>query len=78
MSISDQLREKNAASGKSLKAIERESGVPQPMMTRFVNGFDIRLMTADKLAEYFGLELQPRKKKRRKPKKKKAAPKRRR
>jgi plasmid maintenance system antidote protein VapI len=59
MAISDDLRDAIRASGKSLTAIAKESGVPQPMLTRFMNGQDLRLATADKLAKYFGLSLSP-------------------
>ena len=56
MPIADQLREAIRASGKPVAAIARESGVPQPMLSRFVNGYDLRVATADRLAAYFGLE----------------------
>lgn len=59
MAISDDLRDAIRASGKSLTAIAKESGIPQPMLTRFVNGQDLRLATADKLAAHFKLALRP-------------------
>jgi plasmid maintenance system antidote protein VapI len=59
MAISEQLREAIRASGLSANALARGCGVPQPMLTRFINGLDVRLATADKLAAYFGLELRP-------------------
>lgn len=60
--LSDQLRQMIADSGKSVNAIARESGIPQPMLARFTAGWDMRLATAEKLAAYFGLELAPKKK----------------
>jgi plasmid maintenance system antidote protein VapI len=59
MTISDDLRDAIRDSGKSVTALAKECGVPQPMLTRFVNGKDVRLETANKLAAYFGLTLQP-------------------
>jgi len=32
--------------------------MPQPTITRFVNGTDLRVSNADTLAAYFGLSLQ--------------------
>lgn len=57
MSLAEQLRKKIRESGLSANALARESGVPQPMITNFLNGSDIRLETANKLATYFGLRL---------------------
>jgi transcriptional regulator with XRE-family HTH domain len=64
MSISAQLRETIEKSGLSLRQIARETGVTQPALSHFMSGDpdrnDIRLVrTADKLAEFFGLELTP-------------------
>ena len=59
MTISDDLRHAIRNSGKSVTAIAKESGVPQPMLTRFMNGQDLRLATVDKLAAQLGLTLQP-------------------
>ncbi len=58
-SLAEQLREQIRLSEMSANALARESGVPQPMITNFLNGKDIRLETANKLAAYFGLSLQP-------------------
>jgi plasmid maintenance system antidote protein VapI len=63
--ISEQLREAIRESEKSVTAIAADSQIPQPMLTRFVNGKDIRLQTADRLAEYFGVELTARSRPRR-------------
>jgi predicted transcriptional regulator len=57
VSIADQLRSTIANSGKSLNSIAKESGVPQPMLYNFSQGKDIRLETAAKIADYFGLKL---------------------
>ena len=35
--------------------LSRRSHVPQPMITRFANGKDIRLATADRLAAVLGI-----------------------
>lgn len=60
MSISDQLREAVRACG-SVYAVARDSGVNQSSLNRFMNGErDLRLTAVDKLANYFGLELRPR------------------
>lgn len=58
MAPSDKLRQAIRDSGKSANALAREIGIPQPTITTFLNGSDIRLKTADKLAAYFGLDLQ--------------------
>jgi plasmid maintenance system antidote protein VapI len=59
MSLADVLRKAIENSGKPLTGLARECGVPQPMLTRFMAGYDIRLATAEKLADYFGLKLCP-------------------
>ncbi len=63
MPLQDQLRDAVKASGKTLNAVACESGVPQPMLFNFMRGKDIRLKTAAKLAEYFGMRLTVPKKK---------------
>jgi plasmid maintenance system antidote protein VapI len=46
----------------SFKALERESGVKRQSMMKFVDGEQsLRLDVADRLAEYFGLEIVKRK-----------------
>lgn len=58
MTISDQLRAAIEAHG--LYATARDSGIAYAMLHRFFTGErDLRLQTADRLAEFFGLELQP-------------------
>jgi plasmid maintenance system antidote protein VapI len=55
------LREMIRASGETVTAISRETGIAQPVLHRFVTGErDLTLRTADKLIGYFGLELRPR------------------
>lgn len=60
MTNSEILRRAIERSGLPVAVIAAEAGLPQPTLSRFVNGKDLRLATADKLAAYFGLELQPR------------------
>lgn len=59
MTISDQIRKAISESQKPLHVLAAESGVSSSMLWRFMNGKDIRLETADRLAEFFGLELAP-------------------
>ncbi len=55
-----QLQAAIAATGQSLYSIAQASGVPAPVLQRFVNGQrGITLETAGKLAEYLGLALLP-------------------
>ncbi len=58
MSLSKQLRAAVKAA-ESVNSVAVAAGVPQPMLCRFAKGNGISLATADRLAEYFGLELQP-------------------
>jgi len=56
MALSDTLRDKVTASGTSQNQIARESGVNQASLNLFMNGHrDLRLQTATRLADYFGL-----------------------
>jgi plasmid maintenance system antidote protein VapI len=56
--MAETLRTLIAASGKSTTAIARESGIPQPVLHRFIAGErTITIDTADKLLAYFHLEL---------------------
>ena len=57
MTFADQLRAAVQKSEDSLASIGRQSGIPQPMLTKFMQGGDIRLATAEKLARHFGLDL---------------------
>jgi plasmid maintenance system antidote protein VapI len=57
------LRRAIAESGMSFKSLERETGVTRQSIMKFVRGKQsLRLDMADKLADFFGLELRPRKK----------------
>lgn len=57
MSISDQLRQAISESGKSANVLAKETGVPQPTITRFLNGAEMRTGSIDKLSAYLGLTL---------------------
>ncbi len=58
--LASQLRAAIAATGQSLYAVARGSGVAPPVLQRFVNGErGITLDTAGKLATYLGLALLP-------------------
>lgn len=67
MSLSDQIKTAIRESGKSLGQISRDTGVSDSVLSRFVNDDpeqhrDIQLeVTADKLAEYFGLDVRKKK-----------------
>jgi hypothetical protein len=57
-SLSDQLRAAILQSGQSVQRIQHAAGVRTDALTRFLAGEqDLLLVTADKLAHYFGLEL---------------------
>lgn len=56
--ITEALRRAIEESGMSIKALERETGVSRQSMMHFMRGTrTLRLDIADKLANYFGLEL---------------------
>jgi hypothetical protein len=58
--LARQLQAAVTATGQSLYAIAQASGVPAPVLQRFINGErGITLETAGKLAEYLGLALLP-------------------
>jgi plasmid maintenance system antidote protein VapI len=58
--LTEQLKQAVAATGKSVTAVARESGVPQPVLHRFVTGErGLLLDTADRLCAYLGLHLHP-------------------
>jgi ribosome-binding protein aMBF1 (putative translation factor) len=57
-SFSETLKQAIRASGKSELQIANEAGVSQIVLTQFLSGErDIRMATADKLAEVLGLKL---------------------
>ena len=54
MSLSDDLKNAVQERGKSINSIAKAAGVPQPVLSRSINGErDIRLETASKLADVF-------------------------
>jgi predicted transcriptional regulator len=56
--VTDQLKQTIADSGLSVYKLAKESGVPQPVLHRFMAGEqDLKLATVDKLAGYLGLRL---------------------
>jgi hypothetical protein len=58
MSLSEQLRKAILSSKKTRYAIAVGSGIDHAVLRRFVKGErDIKLKTAESLAEYLGLEL---------------------
>ena len=59
MTLTDQLKEVIRDYG-TVYRVAKDSGVPQPVVQRFVTDQrGISLATADRLAEFFGLELRP-------------------
>jgi hypothetical protein len=58
--IREALLKQVRGSRKTLYRISRDTGINHTALTRFVTGDrpDIRISTADKLADYFGLSLQ--------------------
>ncbi|MEQ8788888.1 MAG: helix-turn-helix transcriptional regulator [Pirellulaceae bacterium] len=62
--IADALRKGIKATGETLYRVAEDSGVDYAVLHRFVNdGTNIAVSNAEKLAEYLGLELQPRRRK---------------
>jgi plasmid maintenance system antidote protein VapI len=58
LTMADQLRNAIQDHGKAVSAIAVESGIPQPVLHRFVKGErDLTLTTAEKLVWYFDMEL---------------------
>ncbi len=57
--MTDALR-RALADCESVRAVSRATGVPQCSLSRFVTGKQsLRLDMADRLAEYFGVEVHP-------------------
>jgi hypothetical protein len=57
MVIRDELAAAIRNCGKSAYLISHETGVPQSTISRFLQGADMRISQAEKLAAYFGLKL---------------------
>ena len=55
--LAEILRKAIRESKTSAIALSKVTGVSQPTITEFLNGKDIRLDTAQKLADHFGLTL---------------------
>jgi predicted transcriptional regulator len=51
------LRREIRASGISACELARRTGVPQPTITRFLAGADMKLSTAERIAACLGLSL---------------------
>ena len=56
--MAEKLKDAIRNSGMSVLALSKLCGVPQPRIFDFLDGNDIRLGTAQKLADYFGLSLE--------------------
>jgi DNA-binding phage protein len=58
--LTDTFRRLIRESGMSILAIARETGIGQPVLSRFMSEQqDMTLRTANKLKDFFGLELRP-------------------
>ena len=55
--LDDVLRRAIAGCGLSANQLARRTGVPQPTITRFLAGADMKLSTAERLAAHLGLSL---------------------
>jgi len=63
MSVTDQLRQAIRANG-SANRLAEDSGIAQSVISRFLSGErGLSSETVDRLAEYLGLELQPKRRK---------------
>ena len=62
--MANQLRKAIADSGETLYRVAADSGVAYPIIYRFVSGdrAGLTLETVERLADYLGLALQPKKK----------------
>ncbi len=63
MTIEETLRKAILKSGKSRFQIAKETGVTEAQLCRFMQGKTLTLPSAQKLADFFGLELTKKKKK---------------
>lgn len=68
MTITDRLRQAIEDSGETLYRVAKDSGLNYAVVHSFARGGEIKMSTADKLADYFGLELRPRRTSRRRSK----------
>jgi predicted XRE-type DNA-binding protein len=57
--IEQALRTAIAESGLSYQEISRRTGIPQPIISRFMRGWSLHLSTADRLAEFFNFQVIP-------------------
>ncbi len=58
--VIDELRRAIAKSGRTEYRVAKDSGVPQPVLNRFLHGTrGISLATAARLCKYLGLHLAP-------------------
>ena len=58
--MAQQLRKTIKDSKKTINAIAVEVDIPQPALCRFASDYrGLTMRTAQKLADYFGLELRP-------------------
>ncbi len=55
--IDDALRRAISDSGISASELARKTGIPQPTITRFLAGADMRMSKAAAIAAYLGLSL---------------------
>ncbi len=53
--LDDELRAAIRRSGASAYRLGQETKVPQQTITRFLNGADMKLSTASRLAEFLGM-----------------------
>lgn len=59
MAIREELAAAIRNCGKSAYLLSQETGIPQSTISRFLQGADMRISQAEKLAAYFGLTLKP-------------------
>jgi len=59
--LDDAFRRAIRDSGYSAMELARQTGVPQPTITRFLAGADMRMSTAAKIAAFLGVSLHTKK-----------------
>ena len=57
--LSDTIRSEIHSSGKRLPTIAKKTGVALSALSEFMDGADMHLTTASRIADYLGLELKP-------------------